>query len=136
MATDMATILVVDDNRSLRTVMERRLTRAGFDVALASNGADGVQAARASHPDLILMDMTMPVMDGWAATRALRDDPATRHIPILAFTAQPMGGTRHAHDEGCDGYVLKPFEFPEVLAKISHLLKGRVGAEPLDEPDL
>jgi CheY-like chemotaxis protein len=129
----VATILVVDDNHVLRAVMKRRLTRAGFDVSLATNGAEGVEAARAELPDLILMDMTMPVMDGWAATRALRGDSSTRHIPILAFTAHPMSGPESPSAVGCDGQVSKPFEFPEVLEMIDRLLqRGRTRTQEAD----
>lgn len=99
--------------------MHRRLTRAGCDVLLAANGEEGVEVARARIPDLILMDMTMPVMDGWTATRLLREDPTTRHIPILAFTAQPMTGRdRDPLSVGCDGVIAKPFDFKDVLEKI------------------
>ncbi|MBA3297824.1 MAG: response regulator [Acidobacteria bacterium] len=119
----MTTILVVDDNSMLRSVMERRLKRVGWSVLLATNGAEGVAVAKASLPDLILMDMTMPVMDGWTATRAIRSDPVTRHIPIVAFTAQPMTGENDdAVAAGCNGHIAKPFEFPDVLKKIRTLL--------------
>lgn len=120
----MATILVVDDNDMLRGVMQRRLTRAGYDVLVASNGAEGVDIASAELPDLILMDMTMPVMDGWTATRVLRADPVTRQIPILAFTAHPMTGADSPEAAGCDDRVSKPFEFADVLEKIRRLLNG------------
>lgn len=125
MTPDMTTILVVDDNTMLRSVMQRRLKRAGWDVLLATNGEEGVAAARASIPDLILMDMTMPVMDGWTATRAIRGDPATRHIPIVAFTAQPMTGENEDPiSAGCSGHIAKPFEFSDVLSKIKALLQA------------
>lgn len=119
----MTTILVVDDNLMLRSVMQRRLKRVGWDVVLATNGAEGVELAEALLPDLILMDMTMPVMDGWTATRLLRENPVTRHIPILAFTAQPMSQqSEDALAIGCSGLIPKPFDFPEVLEKIRQLL--------------
>lgn len=109
----------------LRAVMQRRLIRAGFKVLAATNGAEGIEIARANLPDLILMDMTMPVMDGWTATRLLRADPVTRDIPILAFTAQPMSGAESPQAAGCNGQVSKPFEFPDVLATIGRLLNDR-----------
>lgn len=127
----MTTILVVDDNLMLRSVMQRRLKRVGWDVLLATNGAEGVEVAKALLPDLILMDMTMPVMDGWTATQLLRENPVTRHIPILAFTAQPA--SRQGEDAlaiGCNGQIAKPFEFPDVLAKIRQLLNIDRPADP------
>lgn len=128
----MTTILVVDDNKMLRSVMQRRLSRVGWDVLLATNGAEGVATAKASRPDLILMDMTMPVMDGWTATRELRADPETRHIPIVAFTAQRTAGdSADALAAGCNDQIFKPFEFPDVLAKIRALLEN---AAPAGDP--
>jgi len=126
-----ATILVVDDNYMLRSVMQRRLTRVGWEVLLATNGEEGVELARSRLPDLILMDMTMPVMDGWSATRLLRADPLTRHIPILAFTAQPMSGENEEPAAiGCDGQIRKPFEFGEVLETMRQLLDAQSAADP------
>lgn len=118
----MATILVVDDNSMLRAVMQRRLARAGFEVLVAANGAEGVEIARAELPDLILMDMTMPVMDGRAATRALRAHPSTQHIPILAFSASATTGHGSPDAVEGDGHIPKPFEFPDLLKKIGELL--------------
>lgn len=127
----MTTILVVDDNLMLRSIMQRRLKRVGLDVLLATNGAEGVEVAEALLPDLILMDMTMPVMDGWTATRLLRENPVTRHIPILAFTAQPMSlQGEDALAIGCNGHIAKPFEFPDALEKIRQLLNIDPPADP------
>lgn len=127
----MTTILVVDDNLMLRSIMQRRLKRVGLDVLLATNGAEGIEVAEALLPDLILMDMTMPVMDGWTATRLLRENPVTRHIPILAFTAQPMSlQGEDALAIGCNGHIAKPFEFPDVLEKIRQLLNIDPPADP------
>ena len=119
----MTTILVVDDNLLLRSVMVRRLSRTGLDVLVASNGEEGVETARAALPDLILMDMTMPVMDGWTAAKLLRDDPLTRHIPIVACTAQPLTSRDGQNlPTGCDARIAKPYKFSEVLAAIERFL--------------
>lgn len=119
----MATILVVDDNHLLRSVIMRRLTRTGWNVLVASNGEEGVEIARATRPDLVLMDLTMPVMDGWTATTLLREDPLTRHIPIVAFTAQPLAGPDgNTVPLGFDALIAKPYELSEVMATIKQFL--------------
>jgi len=116
-------ILLVEDNEMNRDMLSRRLEKRGYEVALALDGAEGVAAARNGLPDLILMDMSLPVMDGWEATRALKTDPATARIPIIALTAHAMAGDREkAVEAGCDDYDTKPVELPRLLAKIEALL--------------
>ena len=121
----MATILIVEDNEMNRDMLGRRLKRRGFDIALAVDGRDGVDAAACLKPDLILMDMSLPVMDGWAATRQLKGQPDTAGIPIIALTAHAMIGDREkALDAGCDDYDTKPIELDRLLSKIGDLLGG------------
>lgn len=118
----MPTILLVEDNDLNREMLSRRLTRRGFQVILAVDGQEGVDRARAELPDLVLMDMSLPVKDGWTAARELKDDPATRAIPILALTAHAMSGDREqALAAGCDDYDTKPVEFDRLLHKIGAL---------------
>jgi two-component system, cell cycle response regulator DivK len=121
----MAKLLLVEDNAESRDGLSRHLTRKGFDVEVAVDGQQGVAAARAAAPDLVLMDMSLPVLDGWEATRQLKADPATRHIPVIALTAHAMAGDRDkALAAGCDEYETKPVEFARLLAKIQTLLGG------------
>ena len=116
----MATrILLVEDNEMNRDMLSRRLERRGYEVLLAPDGAAGVAAAREQRPDLVLMDIGLPVMDGYAATRALKADPATSAIPVIALTASAMVGDREkCFEAGCDDYDTKPVELPRLLAKI------------------
>ena len=125
----MPKILVVEDNEMNRDMLTRRLARKGFDTIAANDGREGVDLARSAQPDLILMDMSLPVLDGWAATRELKGAPETRAIPVIALTAHAMSGDRQrALDAGCDDYDTKPVEFPSLLAKIEGLLaKPSVG---------
>jgi two-component system cell cycle response regulator DivK len=119
----MAKILIVEDNEENWDVLSRRLKRRGFDVILAHDGAQGVATALAESPDLILMDMNMPLVDGWEATRRLRADAATRPIPVIALTAHGMDGDREkALEAGCDDHHAKPFELPRLLSQIDALL--------------
>jgi two-component system cell cycle response regulator DivK len=112
-------ILLVEDNEMNRDMLSRRLQRRGYEVDLAVDGEQGVAMAQAVAPDLILMDMSLPVMDGWEATRRLKEDPATQHIPIIALTAHAMSGDREkALAAGCDDYDTKPTDLPRLLAKI------------------
>jgi two-component system, cell cycle response regulator DivK len=124
----MATILLVEDNEMNRDMLSRRLKREGFEIALAQDGARAVAMALHEHPDLILMDMSLPVLDGWEATRRLKGDPATRAIPVIALTAHAMAADREkALAAGCDDYDTKPIELPRLLEKIAKLLgKGVV----------
>ncbi len=119
----MAKILLVEDNETNRDMLSRRLTRRGYDVAMAVDGAEGVKLAKADSPDLILMDMSLPVMNGWDATRELKSDPSTQSIPVIALTAHAMAGDREkALEAGCDEYETKPIELPKLLAKMEQLL--------------
>lgn len=119
----MAKILLVEDNELNRDMLSRRLTRNGYTVVEAVNGEQGVAMAASEAPDLVLMDMSLPVLDGWSATRALRADPATRDIPVIALTAHAMAGDREqAMAAGCNDYDTKPIELPRLLAKIEALL--------------
>ena len=116
-------ILLVEDNEMNRDMLSRRLQRRGYDVDLAVDGEQGVAMAQAAAPDLILMDMSLPVIDGWEATRRLKEDPATQHIPIIALTAHAMSGDREkALAAGCDDYDVKPIELERLLGKIEALL--------------
>ena len=116
-------ILYVEDNDDNIYVLKKRLTRVGYTVLVAMDGAQGVAAASAELPDLIIMDMTLPVLDGWAATRQLKASPATRHIPVIALTAHAMSGDREkALEAGCDDFDTKPVEISRLLEKIRALL--------------
>jgi CheY-like chemotaxis protein len=120
----VAKILLVEDNEMNRDMLSRRLERRGFQVAIAVNGAEGIAMAESERPDLILMDMSLPVIDGWEASRRLKAAAATATIPIIALTAHAMAGDRQqALDAGCNDYDTKPIEFPRLLAKIEALLK-------------
>ncbi len=119
----MPKILLVEDNEMNRDMLSRRLERKGFEVILATDGAAGVERVLADTPDLVLMDMSLPVLDGWEATRRLKADPATRHVPVIALTAHAMSSDRaRALDAGCDDYDTKPIELPRLLAKMETLL--------------
>jgi len=123
----MAKILLVEDNEMNRDMLSRRLIRRGFDVVLAVDGEEGIASANAEKPDLILMDMSLPVLDGWEATRRLKAAAATREIPILGLTAHSMANDRErVLEAGCDDYDTKPVDLPRLLAKIEALL-GRAG---------
>jgi two-component system, cell cycle response regulator DivK len=117
-------VLLVEDNEMNRDMLSRRLQRNGYEVAIAVDGAEGVEMARSDPPDLILMDMSLPVLDGWEATRRLKSDEATRRIPVIALTAHAMAGDRErAMEVGCDDYDTKPIELPRLLGKIVALLE-------------
>ena len=119
----MPTILYVEDNEDNVYMLTRRLERAGFEVVVASDGEQGVALARAERPDLILMDLSLPVLDGWEATRRLKAADETRAIPIIALSAHAMPGDREkALEAGCDDYDAKPVKLPGLLAKIRALL--------------
>ena len=116
-------ILLVEDNEMNRDMLSRRLQRKGYEVILALDGGQGVALAGECTPDLILMDMSLPVLDGWEATRRLKAQPETQAIPIIALTAHAMEGDRDkALEAGCDDYETKPVEFARLLAKIQSLL--------------
>ncbi len=119
----MAKVLLVEDNEMNRDMLSRRLKRKGFEVIIAADGRDGVAKASAESPDLILLDMSLPVMDGWEAARKIKADPETRDIPIIALTAHAMAGDREkALEAGCDEYDTKPIELPRLLGKINLFL--------------
>jgi two-component system, cell cycle response regulator DivK len=121
----MTKLLLVEDNELNRDMLSRRLQRRGFEVLLAVDGEQGVEIAQLEAPDLILMDMSLPGLDGWDATRRLKSVPETRSIPIIALTAHAMAGDQEkAFDAGCDDYDTKPIELPRLLEKIQkHLAK-------------
>ncbi len=122
----MARILLVEDNEMNRDMLSRRLQRKGHEVTMAVDGRQGVDMARAGGYDLILMDMSLPEIDGWEATRQLRAAPETRTVPIIALTAHAMAGDRErAIEAGCNDYDTKPIELPRLLGKIDALLPGK-----------
>ncbi len=119
----MAKILLVEDNEMNRDMLSRRLERRGYQVLIAVDGGQGVAMAQSEAPDLILMDMSLPVLDGWEVARQLKAAPETRGIPIIALTAHAMVGDREkALEAGCDDYDTKPIEFPRLVEKIEALL--------------
>jgi two-component system cell cycle response regulator DivK len=119
-----AKILLVEDNEMNRDMLSRRLQRKGYLVVMAEDGAQGVLLARKETPDVILLDMSLPVIDGWTAARELKADDTTRLIPIIALTTHAMSGDREkALDAGCDEYDTKPVEMPRLLGKIEALLE-------------
>ncbi len=123
----MTTILIVEDNEMNRDMLSRRLERRGYEVLIAVDGETGIDVARARAPDLILMDMSLPLVDGWEATRRLKSDRNLMHIPVIALTAHAMADDRHqALEAGCDDYDTKPIELPRLLAKIEALLPAPV----------
>jgi two-component system cell cycle response regulator DivK len=123
----MPKILLVEDNEMNLDMLSRRLERRGYQIVVAMDGAKGVDLAKSENPDLILMDMSLPVMDGWEATRRIKADTAVQHIPIIALTAHAIAGDREkALAAGCNEYESKPVKFPRLLAKIQEFL----GEEP------
>lgn len=121
----MAKILIVEDNEMNRDMLSRRLARRGYEIVMAVDGEEGIAAARAVNPDLILMDMSLPVVDGWEATRRLKADADTQRIPVIGLTAHAMAGDRDkALAAGCDDYDTKPVELDRLLHKIEALLAG------------
>lgn len=120
----MPRILIVEDNEVNRDMLSRRLTRRGYEVILAIDGQEGISMAQTQNPDLILMDMSLPVLDGWEATRRLKASPETQQIPIIALTAHALMSDRdQAFEVGCDDYETKPIDFPRLLEK----LEARIG---------
>jgi two-component system cell cycle response regulator DivK len=121
----MAKVLLVEDQEDNRDMLSRRLKKRGYEVAIAVDGAEGVEKARSEAPDLILMDMSLPVMDGWEATRILKAEDDTRSIPVVALTAHAMSTDREkAFEAGCDAYETKPIELPRLLETMEKLLQG------------
>lgn len=125
----MARILLVEDNEMNRDMLSRRLQRKGYEVLLAVDGGQGVSMAGSEKPDLILMDMSLPVLDGWEATKQLKGADATRGIPVIALTAHAMQGDQEkALEAGCDDYDTKPVDLPRLLGKIETLLQKKAGS--------
>jgi CheY-like chemotaxis protein len=119
----VAKILLVEDNEMNRDMLSRRLERRGYEVVIAVDGAEGIEKAGTEAPALILMDMSLPVVDGWDATRRIKDSPATRAIPVIALTAHAMSGDREkAVEAGCDDFDTKPVDLARLLGKIEALL--------------
>ena len=126
----MPKVLLVEDNEMNRDMLSRRLQRKGYEVVLAMDGLSGVESAKTEAPDLVLMDMSLPVLDGWEATRRLKADLTTARIPIIALTAHAMSSDRDkALEAGCDDYDTKPVELPRLLEKIEALLAVTSGGE-------
>ena len=125
----MPKILLVEDNEMNRDMLTRRLQRRGYEVVVAVDGFDGLAVARDQTPDLILMDRSLPIVDGWEATRQLKADPSTRSIPVIALTAHAMDGDKdRAVEAGFDGYVTKPFRIGTLLTAIQECLDGIIAA--------
>ena len=116
----MPKILIVEDNEMNRDMLSRRLERRGFVIVMAIDGAEGVAMSKTELPDLVLMDMSLPIMNGWEATRAIKADPLTTHMPVIALTAHSMPGDREkAMEAGCDDYDTKPVDLPRLIAKMA-----------------
>jgi CheY-like chemotaxis protein len=123
MEKTMSKILLVEDNEMNRDMLSRRLERKGFEVVIAVDGQAGVDMASSTSPDIILMDLSLPVMDGWEATRHIKADPATQGIPVIALTAHAMAGDEEkAREAGCNDYDTKPINLNRLLDKIGNLL--------------
>lgn len=122
----MSRLLLVEDNEMNRDMLSRRLLRQGFEVLIAVDGQQALDMVKQDRPDLILMDLSLPVMDGWEATRRLKQDPETQKIPIIALTAHAMDGDRaQIEATGCNDYDTKPVELPRLLQKIAQLLRPK-----------
>jgi two-component system, cell cycle response regulator DivK len=124
----MPKVLLVEDNEMNRDMLSRRLIRRGFEVIFAVDGQQGVDLAKSQRPDIILMDMSLPVIDGWEATRRVKSDDATRAVPVIGLTAHAMSGDREkAMEAGCDDYDTKPVELERLIGKIEKLLNAGKG---------
>jgi CheY-like chemotaxis protein len=124
----MAKILLVEDNEMNRDMLSRRLIRRGYEVVIGVDGDEGVKLARSEQPHLIIMDMSLPVKDGWTATREIKSDEALAKVPIIALTAHAMAGDKdRAMEAGCDDYDTKPVEFDRLIGKIEALLGAVAG---------
>jgi two-component system, cell cycle response regulator DivK len=124
----MAKVLLVEDNEMNRDMLSRRLIRRGFQVVFAMDGQQGVDLARSERPDIILMDMSLPVIDGWEATRRVKADDVTRGVPVIGLTAHAMAGDREkAIEAGCDDYDTKPVELDRLIGKIERLIGAAKG---------
>ena len=121
---EMAKVLLIEDNEMNRDMLSRRLIRRGFQVVFAMDGQQGIDLARSERPDIILMDLGLPVIDGWEATRRVKADDATRGVPVIGLTAHAMTGDREkAIEAGCDDYDTKPVELDRLIGKIERLLR-------------
>lgn len=121
----MPKVLIVEDNEDNRDMLMRRLHRKGFEVIMAVDGAQGVELALQESPDIILMDMSLPVMDGWSATKEIKSNPQTTNIPVIALTAHDMSSDRQrAMDVGCDDYDTKPIDMPRLLGKMGRFISA------------
>ena len=130
----MPRLLIVEDNEMNRDMLSRRLAKRGYDVAIAVDGEQGLAMARSAPPALILMDMSLPGLDGWEATRQLKALPETRAVPVIALTAHAMAGDREkALAAGCDEYDTKPVDLARLLARIETVLKERVNDDAREE---
>lgn len=124
----MPRLVLVEDNEFNRDMLSRRLIKRGYEVLIAEDGQQGVELVRRERPDLVLMDMSLPVLDGWEATRQLKADAETRDIPVIALTAHAMNGDEEkARAAGCDDFDTKPVELPRILEKIEAMLQRRSG---------
>src|SRR5205814_3716619 len=131
----MAKILLVEDNEMNRDMLSRRLERRGYTVVMAEDGAKGVALARSDSPDIILMDMSLPVLDGWEATRQIKAAPETKGIPVIALTAHAMAGDEErAPTSSCNDYETKPVDLPKLLAKINAQFHNKTGPLPAKIP--
>ena len=127
----MSKILLVEDNEMNRDMLSRRLVKRGYEVVIAVDGAEGIARAKSDSPDVVLMDMSLPVVDGWEATRRIKSDPGTRGIPVIALTAHAMAGDEEkARGAGCDDFDTKPVELPRLLSKIEALVRKRPAGSP------
>jgi two-component system, cell cycle response regulator DivK len=127
----MARILIVEDNEMNRDMLSRRLIRRGYQVALAVDGAQGVAMAQSEKPDLVVMDLSLPVLDGWEATRRIKAGADTKHLPVIGLTAHAMAGDREkALEAGCDDYDTKPIDFERLIGKIESLLPNGAKTSP------
>jgi len=121
----MAKILIVEDNPKNRDMLSRRLIKRGYEIVMAEDGQEGIDMTKSEMPDLILLDMSLPVIDGWGVAKHLKGDDATKHIPIIALTAHAMAGDREKTLEaGCDEYDTKPIRLPQLLEKMEKLLNS------------
>jgi len=124
----MTKVLLVEDNEMNRDMLSRRLIRRGYQVVFATDGQQGIDLARSERPDVILMDMSLPGIDGWQATRRLKADDATRSVPVIGLTAHAMSGDREkAIEAGCDDYDTKPVELDRLIGKIERLIGAAKG---------
>jgi two-component system cell cycle response regulator DivK len=122
----MPSVLLVEDNEMNRDMLSRRLVRRGFEILLAQDGLTAIEMAKSEQPDVILLDMDLPVLDGWEAARRIRKDPSVKWIPIVALTAHAMSGDRErALEAGCDDYETKPIDLDSLLSKMTALMEAR-----------